>query len=142
MAQMQVSKITRKALSPAVRVLEVHQEDNVRTLSTQILKVELPEKFVKGSGKTAPVEQYAFVVDNKTVARFADAAALVLKKHHVAVRSEDLEDVQIYVRKAVEILNGKAELRLAEPDFEGASPAKPRITSADPGKPDRDSAED
>lgn len=77
----------------------------------------MPEAFQVVGGKTAPVEQYAFKVDGKVVARFADAASLVLKKHHVHLSEEALAASQVYIRKAVSIASGKEPIKMAAPEF-------------------------
>ena len=117
MAKMIAQKVTRYATSEMVRVLEVHKDKTVKVLGTRIEKVMLPDLFVKAHGKTAPIEQYAFKVDGKTVARFADAAALVLKKHHVELTEEAAEASQTYIRKAFDIISGKEPLKMAEATF-------------------------
>jgi hypothetical protein len=117
MANMQAVKITRTAVSDNVRLLEVHTADGeVRVLGTEIHKVRLPEAFIKAGGKTVPVEQYAFKVGGMVVARFADATALVFKRHHIAI-SQDAEGSQNYVREALAIIRGEKELRLATAEF-------------------------
>jgi len=82
-----------------------------RQLSTPIEKIEwMPEFRIAGTSR-APIEQYGFKVGAKTVMRFADATALVLKRHHVRISGKVK---QAYVRKAFRIIDGREDLRLAE----------------------------
>jgi len=81
------------------------------TLSTPITKVSLPEAFAKAGGKTIPIEQYGFKVGAKTVQRFADAAALVFKRHFVTMSDENIAEAQIYVKRAFAIVAGTESLR-------------------------------
>lgn len=78
-----------------------------RILSAAIEKVQWGVEFRHG-GKPAPMEQYAFRVGGKTVSRFADAAALVLKKHHVEVEAGDHQE---YLKAALAIMKGEEGLR-------------------------------
>ena len=80
-------------------------------LSTPIEKISKGLAFRHGAARV-PVEQYAFKVGAKTVERFADAAALVLKRHHIELASD--EGAQTYVKRAFEILRGREELRTSE----------------------------
>lgn len=70
-------------------------------LSTPIVKVTEPLEYRKVGARTVPVEQYAFEVAGKKVDRFADATAIVLKRHQVQIA----EGVKIptYAQKAVAI---------------------------------------
>lgn len=77
-------------------------------LSTTITKIDCGLQFRFGAARV-PVEQYAFKVGAKTVERFADATALVLKRHNI-VLSGNAAEAQTYVQKAFDIVNGKAEL--------------------------------
>lgn len=126
-----ICKITRKASGPSARYIAVHQPSSnpkvkftTRLLGTRIVKVELPEKFAKLRGMTAPIEQYAFKVDDRIVLRFADATAIVLKKHHVAVNAADLDTKQIYLVKALAILAGEEPIRDVTADMASASEAQ------------------
>lgn len=127
-----VCKITRKASGPAARFIAVHQPSSnpkvkftTRLLGTKITKVELPEKYAKmHKGQTVPIEQYAFKVDDRIVLRFADATAIVLKKHHVDVDLGKFETRQVYLVKALEILAGKEPLKDVTADMASAAEAK------------------
>lgn len=81
------------------------------TLSTAITKIKGPEQFRHGASHI-PVEQYAFRVGTTTYERFADAAAVVLKKHHVELANPNAEDLQEYVAKAYKIIRGEEQLRI------------------------------
>jgi len=76
-------------------------------LSTPIEKVQWGVDFRHG-GASVPIEQYAFKVAGRTVERFADATAIVLKRHHIGFESS--EGHQAYVTKALEIVHGEAGL--------------------------------
>lgn len=91
-------------------------------LKTPIEKIEWGTAFRNGASHV-PIEQYAFRVGVKTVERFADATALVLKRHNVTVAGV-LEDHQAYVQKAIAILNGTEELKLLS---EVPTEAKPAV---------------
>jgi hypothetical protein len=67
--------------------------------------------------------QYAFKVGGKTVERFADAAALVMKKHHVELAGNETANAQIYVQRATAILEGRDTLRILSEVPEEAKPA-------------------
>jgi len=79
-------------------------------LGTAIKKIKGPEQFRHG-GAHIPVEQYGFQVGAKTVERFADATALVLRKHRIALAQPKADDVQEYVKRAYRIIDGKDKLR-------------------------------
>lgn len=108
---------TGNASSP-IRQIEVIQgfgRTQVRqVLSTPIMKLKGPEKFRFGANHV-PMEQYGFKVGAKFVERFADAAALVLRKHQVVLASPGASDVQEYVRKAYQIIGGEEVLREVDP---------------------------
>jgi hypothetical protein len=91
-------------------------------LSTPIEKVEWGMQFRFGASPK-PVEQYAFKVGGKTVERFADAAALVMKKHHVELAGNETANAQIYVQRATAILEGRDTLRILSEVPEEAKPA-------------------
>jgi len=95
-------------------------------LSTPIKKIAWALEFRFGA-KPAPMEQYAFQVGARTVARFADAAALVLKRHHVEIR-ESADEMAKYLVKALAILDGDEELQEVELP-EGAAPATGYLTN-------------
>lgn len=98
-------------------------KDAVRTtLSTPITKVKGPEQFRHG-GAHVPMEQYAFQVGSTTYERFADAAAVVLKRHHVELAQPDASDVQEYVQKAFKIIRGEEKLRILKEVPESYQPA-------------------
>lgn len=82
-----------------------------RVLSTPITKVEWNPQFRFG-GSPRLVEQYCFRVDGKTVERFADAAALVMKKHHVTMGNVEESSLQTYVQRALRIMRGEEALRI------------------------------
>lgn len=116
MAQKIVTSIRRTGTvaSPTRQIVVVQGtgRKSVETvLSTPIEKIEMGLSFRNGGART-PIEQYAFRVGTKTVERFADATALVLKKHHIAL--DDMETAQTYVKKAFKILTGQEDLRTAE----------------------------
>lgn len=83
-------------------------------LSTPITKIDMGMSFRNG-GRRTPIEQYAFKVGKRTVERFADAAALVLKKHNIALAGQ-MEEAQTYVQRAFAIVQGKDEIREAVVD--------------------------
>jgi hypothetical protein len=102
---------TGSATSP-FRQLEVLQGDNRRVLSTPITKISWDLEF-RGGATATPIEQYVFKVDGKIVERFADATALVLKKHHVEIdASVPASELQIYVKKALAIMKGTDQLHV------------------------------
>jgi hypothetical protein len=78
-----------------------------QVLSTTIEKLEFAPQFRFGKSPR-PIDQYGFKVGSKSVERFADATALVLKRHQVQIAQP--EDAQIYVKKAVAIMEGKEAL--------------------------------
>jgi len=94
-----------------VVVIGFGKEAQERQLSTPIEKVEWEPAYRIGGAGRSPVEQYGFKVGSKLVMRFADATALVLRRHHVKIAGEPS---QAYVKKALRINEGKEELRLAE----------------------------
>ena len=119
MAQKIISKIRRTgSATSAVRRLIVTQNGEDFELSTPILKVQT-ESVIRGGSDRRPVEQYAFRVGKQTVERFADAAALVLRKHHVSMPAELQMGSQAYVRRAFRILSGAEEMKLAPEEFHG-----------------------
>lgn len=92
MAQKLVDSIRRTGTSTSpIRQLVVVQgsgKNAVETvLSTPIEKIDMGLSFRNGGART-PIEQYAFRVGGKTVERFADAAALVFKRHHIALAGQ------------------------------------------------------
>jgi len=93
-----------------------------QVLSTPIVKIQGPDAFRHGPAHV-PVEQYGFRVGSRTVERFADAAALVLRKHKVRLSQPDAEGVQQYVRRAFAIIEGEEELRTFNPS-EDFAPAR------------------
>jgi len=105
---------TGNAKSPS-RYIEVIQGSGKhadrQVLSTAITKVQGDEQFRHGALRI-PIEQYAFKVGTKTVERFADAAALVLRKHQVVLANPEADDVQEYVKRAYAIINGTDKLRV------------------------------
>lgn len=112
MAQKITASIRRTGRSTsAIRQLVAVSPDGTETvLSTPIEKVSFGLAFRHG-GRAVPVEQYAFKVLGKTYERFADAASIVLKRHHVTLEG-DLSDHQEYVQRAIKILRGEEQLRL------------------------------
>lgn len=109
MTKMQVTNVRREASRDKMTYhLIVTKDGEPRTLLTPIEKVMGPPQFRAGR----PIEQYAFRVAGRSVERFADAAAIVLKRHHVAmlVTEEDQE----YVQRAFAIMRGDEELRPAK----------------------------
>jgi len=117
---------TGNAGSPTrfIEVIIGSGKDAVReVLSTPITKIKGPEQFRHG-GSHIPVEQYGFQVGAKTVERFADAAALVLRKHQVVLALPKDDSVQEYVKRAYRIIDGKDVLRLLKKaDFAEYIPA-------------------
>jgi len=124
MANKRVEFISRTGSSKStVRRIEVQigtGKKAVRTmLSTPITKVVSGVAFRLG-GKHIPVEQYHFEVGKQKVQRFADATALVLKRHFVVMDDEAVAQSQDYVQRAFAILSGKEVLRMAvEPEVKG-----------------------
>lgn len=107
---------TGNAQSPAryIVVIQGEGKDAVRTtLGTAITKVKGPEQFRFG-GQHTPVEQYAFQVGKVTYERFADATAVILKKHHIELANPTADDVQEYVKRALKINRGEEKLRVLE----------------------------
>lgn len=100
--------------SSSIRQLVVVQGEGkaaVETvLSTPITKISWGMKY-QGGKSAKPVEQYAFVVGAKTVERFSDAAALVLKKHNVKF-STPTEDLQTYVKEALAKLEDTSLIKI------------------------------
>lgn len=125
MSKMTADRITRTGRATSeFRQLVVHQGDDRRVLSTPITKLKLaPEEFRHG-GKHTPVEQYAFQVRGTTYERFADATAAVMKVHHVELAPNEVLDAQIYVQRAVAILEGRDQLRILSEVPETAEPAR------------------
>lgn len=116
MANMTVNAIRRTGTATApFRQLEVIQGEGKRAvrrvLSTPITKLGWAPAFRHGAS-AVPMEQYCFEVDGKVVERFADATAMVLKKHHVILdENVPLDELQAYVRKAVAIMRGEDTIR-------------------------------
>lgn len=120
-----VIRRTGNAASPSrhIEVIQGSGKNAVReVLSTSITKVKGPEQFRHGAAHT-PVEQYAFQVGAKTVERFADAAALVLRKHKVRLALPNDDGVQEYVKRAFDIVEGREELRIVKELPEDYAPA-------------------
>jgi hypothetical protein len=111
---------TGSATSP-VRNLVVVQgtgKSAVETvLSTSITKLSWGLAFRHGAAAT-PVEQYAFQVGKRVFERFADAAAVVLKRHNIELAANELDSAQTYVQDAFKILRGEQELREITPPAE------------------------
>jgi len=113
---------TGRATDPIRRIVTVQGAGKLaveHTLSTPITKVNWALKFRHGN-RHIPVEQYAFQVDGRTVERFADATALVLKKHHVDL--SPLNNWQKYVMRASLIMTGKELLRTINKAPDGTEP--------------------
>jgi len=127
MASKIVDRITRtgSATSP-IRQLVAWQGKEDTVLGTPITKIEWPMEFRHG-GSHIPVEQYAFQVTNRgktrTYARFADATAVVMKIHNVEIAGNEMENAQIYVKRAVAILEGRDQLQVIESVNPNAVPA-------------------
>jgi len=120
-----VIRRTGNAQSPSrfIEVIQGSGKNAVReVLSTPITKIKGPEAFRFGAAHT-PVEQYGFQVGAKTVERFADAAALVLRKHQVRLALPNDEGVQEYVQRAFRIIEGKEKLRILKDVPAGFVPA-------------------
>ena len=121
-----VIRRTGNAQSPTryIEVIMGSGKSAVReVLKTAITKIKGQEQFRHGAAHV-PVEQYGFQVGAKSVERFADAAALVLRKHRVVLALPKDEDVQEYVKRAYRIIDGKETLRiLKKADREGFKPA-------------------
>lgn len=99
-------------------------------LSTSIEKIKGAEAFRFG-GSPRPMEQYAFRVGKTVVERFADAAALVLRRHHVSLADPAADDHQEYVKRAFAILAGTEAMRvLSSEDIEGYQPAREQPKAA------------
>jgi len=106
---------TGRSASPTRQIVVVQGFGKAKVetvLSTKITKISKPDAYRKMGGRNQPVEQYAFRVGDKTVERFADATALVLRKHQVRL-SPDIDVKQAYVKKAFDILAGKESLQTA-----------------------------
>ena len=121
-----VIRRTGNAQSPTryIEIIQGSGKSAVReVLKTAITKIKGPEQFRHGAAHT-PVEQYGFQVGVKSVERFADAAALVLRKHRVVLALPKDDSVQEYVKRAYRIIDGKEALRiLKKADMEGYKPA-------------------
>ena len=90
-----------------IEVIQGSGKNAVReVLGTPITKIKGPEQFRHGA-EHVPVEQYGFTIGAKSVERFADAAALVLRKHQVRLALPNDDDVQEYVKRAYRIIDGK-----------------------------------
>lgn len=101
MAKMIVTEVSRKVASKGQFVIAVTKASGEEaTLATTIQRIQrdAPE-FRKIGGRTYPVDQYAFEVNGKTVDRFADATAIVLKRHNIEIAEG--AKVPTYVSKAV-----------------------------------------
>lgn len=125
MAKMIVDSIRRTgtATSPIRQIVVVQGEGKTaveRVLSTAIEKLSWGNEFRHGGAHT-PIEQYAFRVNGKVYERFADAAAVILKRHNVEL--SDLEGAQAYVKKAFAIIRGEDQLRVVTELPSGAAPA-------------------
>lgn len=120
-----VIRRTGNARSPSryIEVIQGSGKNAVReVLGTQIIKIKGPEQFRHGADHI-PVEQYGFQVGARTVERFADATALVLRKHRVVLALPDDESVQEYVKRAYRIIAGKETLRILKDVPEDYKPA-------------------
>ena len=109
-----VIRRTGNAQSPTryIEVIRGSGKSAIReVLKTAITKIKGPEHFRHGANHI-PMEQYGFRVGAKTVMRFADATALVLRKHQIVLALPKDEDVQEYVKRAYQIIDGKEDLRL------------------------------
>jgi hypothetical protein len=129
-SQMKVISITRKAVvhEPNATVYQLFvtkqakvegQEPEVTALSTKIEKVTT-ETVVTGGAARRPIEQYSFRVGARLVLRFADAVALVAKKHRL-----DLNGVlkpPTYVQEAAAMLREEKEIRFVDEDTIGQNP--------------------
>lgn len=94
------------------RQLEVVQGKSRLVLDTAIKKISWAPEFRHGAS-ARPIEQYIFQVGDKVVERFADATALVLKRHNVEFEANvPRDELQTYVRKALEIMEGKEPLHV------------------------------
>jgi len=92
---------------------EPGKRDTERTLGTPINKVAYKaDTAFRSFGGNRPIEQYAFEVAGKFVERFADATALVLKRHHVQVEVTD--DSPTYVKRALAMIAGTEEVRYVD----------------------------
>lgn len=99
--------------SPFRQLIAVIGEGRTRTeivLSPRINKVEWGLQFRHGSART-PVEQYAYEVNGVVFERFADAASVVMNLNGVKINSL-LGDLQIYVRRALAIIEGRDQIRI------------------------------
>jgi len=117
MANMQIDALRRtgSATSANRQLIAVWGEGKNRSekvLSTVITKISWGTQFRHGASHK-PVEQYCFEVRGKRYARFADAASVVMKIHHIVIAANELENAQIYVKQAAAILAGTAELQMA-----------------------------
>jgi hypothetical protein len=116
MANMQIDFLRRtgSATSAIRQIVAVsgHGKQAVeKVLSTPITKITWAPEFRHG-GSHKPIEQYCFEVRGKRYERFADATAVVMKIHHIAIAPNEVESAQQYVKQAVAILEGKAPLRV------------------------------
>lgn len=96
-----------------------------RILSTPIEKIQWGVEFRHGAAP-APMEQYAFRVGKTVVERFADATALVMKKHHVVLEPGTHQE---YVVVAQDILKSLKPLRVITPPSD-AVPATGAISQS------------
>jgi hypothetical protein len=103
------------------RVLSVTQgrgkDAKTVVLSTPIVKIDWGTSF-RALGGATPMEQYTFQVDRRQVERFADAAALVLRKHHVQVA--DGAEVPTYLQEAIARLRGEKPIKFTDGNGPGA----------------------
>ena len=109
------------AIRHLVAVIGTGRDRDEQILSTPITKIQWAPEF-RGGQNAAPMEQYAFRVGKRVVERFADAAALVIRKHHIKIEMAEEEMAQ-YVRKAVRMARGDEEIRFLDEVPEGAAEA-------------------
>lgn len=106
MAKMQLKTARRTKVSPthfAIVGVRATNGEEIQ-LTTLVEKTIQPAEYRKVGGKVIPVEQYAFKVGTKVVDRFADAAALVMKRHNIEI--VDGAEIPAYLAKAVAINAG------------------------------------
>lgn len=100
MAKMIVTEVSRKTTEKnTFRIAVTKASGDEVTLSTPIVKVIGEPEYRKVGARTVPVEQYGFEVAGKKVDRFADATAIVLKRHQIEIAEG--AKVPTYVEKAV-----------------------------------------
>jgi len=114
---------TGTAASPTRYIVTIRgkgRDKEEKQLSTPITKIGWKPEFRHGLRRT-PVEQYAFKVGKQTVERFADATALVMRKHQVELE-DPTEGHQGYVKQALKMIAGQEKIHFLKDLPDDAAP--------------------